>query len=152
MKTSSFKVSALIMLIAVITGWFISNITNAATRQDKGGNDNYVYHSSKLNVDISMPGDWRDKVSTKEDNQSVTVSYNNPGGQPVFLYSLTKIAEQAWMNIKDGLSETHVVAHKDGQIYFVQLTDKTSIKGANAKEYKAIVANLDDVLANIKVA
>jgi hypothetical protein len=56
------------------------------------------------------------------------------------------------MAIKDGLSESHVVARKDGQIYFVQLTDKTSIKGANAKDYKAIVANLDDVLANIKAA
>jgi hypothetical protein len=150
MKTSFLKASGIVMLIAVIAGWIINSTTNAAPHQDVRGGDNYTYHSDKLDVNIYMPDDWKDKVTTKEDDRSITVSYNNAGGQPVFLYSVTKIAEQMWLNIKDGLSDAHIVAHKDGNVYFVQLTDKTSIKGANDKEFKAIVANLNDVLANVK--
>jgi hypothetical protein len=151
MKTSFLKASGLAMLIAVIAGWIINSATNAAPHGDTNGGDNYVYHSDKLNVNINMPDDWRNKIITKEDDRAITVLYNNQGGQPVFLYSVTKIAEQMWLNIKDGLSDVHIVAHKNGEIYFVQLTDKTSIKGANSKEFKAMVANLNDVLANIRV-
>lgn len=151
MKTSSLKASAIVMLIAMVFGWFISTNAVAACHLNKGGNDTYVYHSTKLNVNINMPGDWQNKVTEIENDQTITVSYNNPGAQPVFLYSVNKISEQTYMNIKDQLQGVHIVAQKDGEVYFVQFTDKSSLKGANDKEFKAIVANLNDVLANISV-
>ena len=139
------------MLIAALLGLLISATVNANPLLSIGGSDNYVYHSDKLNVNVNMPSDWQGKVTTTENDQAVTVSYNNPGGQPVFLYSINKVDVKTWMNVKDNLTGVHVVSNKDGEVYFVQLTDKTSVKGANSKEFKTIVANLNDVLANVKV-
>jgi len=137
--------------MALILGVFVSAATQANPRLFNDGNDSYVYHSTKLNVSINMPADWQGKVTTTENEGTVTVSYNNPGAQQVFLYSVNKVDQQTWMNVKDNLQGVHVISNKDGMVYFVELTDKISIKGANAKEFKAIVAGLNDMLANIKV-
>jgi hypothetical protein len=140
------KTKDLVMLIVLLSGFL-----SAAQGSTPGNNGDYVYQSKNLNVQITMPGEWQDKVRAIETDQSVTFSYTNPGGQPVFLYSITKIPEQTWMNIKEQLINVHVITEKNGTVYFVETTDKTSIKGNNAKEFKSIVNHLGDILHNIQV-
>jgi len=139
------KTKKLTLLVALLIGFLCS--VRAGSMGDSG---NYVYTNQNLHVQITMPADWQEKMKVTETDQVITFSYINPGGQPVFLYSVTKISEQNWMAIKDQLTNVHIVAEKDGTVYFVELTDKTSIKSANAKEFKAIVDQLDEIWHSIK--
>ena len=142
------KTKKLIVLLALVTG-LVSMTAKAGT---PSLNSNYVYQNQALNLTINMPDAWQGKVKVTETDQSVSFSYTNTGGSPIFLYSVTKVNEQTWLNIKDQLQNVHVVANKNGVVYFVQLTDKTSIKGANAAEFKTIVDQLNDVMHSVQIS
>jgi hypothetical protein len=140
------KTKNLVALIALVTGLLTGSV-KAITPADGG----YVYKSQNLNLQVTMYFDWQSKAKIDETSQSVTFDYTNPGSQQVFLYSITKISEQSWLNIKDQMQNVHVVADKGGMVYFVELTDKASIKGPNAKEYKDIVEHLDDIPHSVQL-
>ncbi len=140
------KTKNLVALIALVTGLLMGS-AKASTPE----NGSYVYQSPNLHLQVTMSFDWQTKAKVDETPQSVTFAYTNPGSKEVFLYSITKISEQSWLTIKDQLPNAHVVAEKDGMVYFVELTDKTSIKGANAKEYKEIVEHLDDIPHSVQL-
>jgi len=140
------KAKKTVALIALVTGLLIGS-AKASTPE----NGTYVYQNTNLNLQITMAFDWQSKAKVDETPQSVTFAYTNPGSQQVFLYSITKISEQSWLAVKDQMDNAHVVAEKNGMVYFVQLTDKTSIKGPNAKEYKDIVESLNDIPHSVQI-
>src|SRR5215467_9695904 len=91
------KTKSLIVLFALLSGLFNARAI-AGTPAENG---NYVYHNQNMHVQVTMPYDWQSKLKVTETDQVITFSYANPGSEPVFVYSISKISEQTWMNIKD---------------------------------------------------
>jgi hypothetical protein len=110
----------------------------------------YPFQSAKLSIEVQLPDEWKSKFITEETDNSIVFKYGNPGGQPAFLFSINKISDVQWMNVKDQLSNAGMLIHAGNTIYYYEKTDNTSIKGANKDDYKSVVAHLDEVIKTAK--
>jgi hypothetical protein len=108
------------------------------------------YQNTNLKIALQLPDEWQSKVTIEESDNQVVFKYSNPGGQPVFLLAINRVTEAQWMDIKDQLTNSKLLSHKNGMIIYVEITDQAKIKGANSKEFAGIVSKLNDVVQSYK--
>ena len=68
-----------------------------------------------------------------------------------FLFSVTKIPDQQWAKVKSQMPDAQLIAHKNESIYFVQRTNKETVKGANSATYAQVYPLLDQLIQSIQV-
>ena len=101
----------------------------------------YTFQSDKLAIKLEVPDTWKSRIVSEETANAVVFKYSNPGGQPVFLFSINKTTDAQWIAIKDEISNSGLLIHTGSTIYYFEKTDATRIKGTNNDEYKTIVSN-----------
>ena len=55
------------------------------------------------------------------------------------------------MNVKAQLANAKVLDNKNGMIYFLMVTDKQKVKGADNEKYSQVMNGLNDLIASIKI-
>ncbi len=137
-------VKASILVLAL----FAFNRAGASAPLIRSTDGNYQYQNAQMHFQIEMPIEWKDKIKVDETENSTTFSYLN-GTEKVFLFSVNKLSETDFLNVRDQLGDITVVAHPKGQVLYAEKTSKDHLKGANKDEFSKILQGLDAVIANI---
>ncbi len=102
-------------------------------------------------ISASIPEQWKSNI-IKEQNGAVTsFSLVNGNSAPVFLFSVTQIAEQEWIKMKTQMPEIKIIQHKDGMIYYSYKNPKEKIKGVNSSLYSQVYPYLDQMISSVQI-
>lgn len=140
MKTIQlFRSSILAAVFAAVTS--MANAGTTFQRFDPGVGDFSIAIPETLNAYL---------VKETTDN-SVHYKFKKSDGTTQFLFAVNKVTEQQWLAIKDQLTNASVQAHKNGFIYYVERTDKTSMKGPDKDAYANVYRQLDTIIRSIDI-
>lgn len=128
--------------IAMITVFSFNTQATAPVHQVDPGVGEYA---------IAIPETLNTYITKETVDNSVRYLFKKSDGTTQFLFAVTKVSEQQWMLIKDQLTNATMQAHKNGFIYYVERTDKSSLKGADKDSYANVYNQLDAIVRSIDV-
>ncbi len=113
--------------------------------------DSYNFTSTQMNFELSIPPELKSKLLIDETESAVVFRYENPGtDHAVFLFSITRVSESAFMQVKDNLTSANVLSNKNGLITYSETTDEKSLPEKNKTEFKQILSRINEVLKTFK--
>ena len=105
--------------------------------------------------------DFQKKVSMIRKDQPVLVycaagSRSAKAAEQMSQMGFTKIYNlqggyNGWMNVQAQLVNAKVLDNKNGMIYFLMVTDKQKMKGADSEKYNQVMQNMNSLIASIKI-
>src|SRR6185295_18381861 len=99
----------------------------------------------------TIPANWETQlVRVDYENESI-FSLKTGSGAPAFLFSVTKVTDAQWWEVKDQLKKYTIVENKDGFITFVQKTDLKKMKELPDVQYRQVLGSLDVVVGSIRL-
>jgi hypothetical protein len=102
-------------------------------------------------INASIPDQWKSNI-IKEVNGDVTIfSLVNGDAVPVYLFSVTEIAEQEWVKVKTQLPDVKLIERKNGNIYFSDKNQKTKVKGPCSELYQQIYPYIDQMISSVQI-
>jgi hypothetical protein len=106
---------------------------------------------SSLSLSVNIPDQWKSAIIRVDENETTTFKLDNGNAPAVFLFSVTKIPDQQWAKVKSQMPDSKLIAHKNESIYFVQRTNKETIKGANSATYAQVYPLIDQLIQSIQI-
>jgi len=91
-----------------------------------------------LQFTISIPQSLQAQIVRQDFENESIFNFKNEKGKPAFLFSVTKVSSDQWLQIHQQVSYYKILQNKDGYITFVQITDQSKIKGDNAGFQQAL--------------
>ncbi|MFI5134374.1 MAG: hypothetical protein ACHQD9_00845 [Chitinophagales bacterium] len=91
-----------------------------------------------LEFSISIPQSLQSQIVRQDFENESIFNFKNEKGKPAFLFSITKVTSEQWMQIHQQVNYYKILENKDGYITFVQITDQSRIKGDNAGFQQAL--------------
>ena len=130
-----------------------ANPASAATSWKEVSTDEDMHYnvSRHLNLTFTIPANWETQlVRVDYENESI-FSLKTGSGAPAFLFSVTKVTDAQWWEVKDQLKKYTIVENKDGFITFVQKTDLKKMKELPDVQYRQVLGSLDVVVGSIRL-
>ena len=100
---------------------------------------------------ISIPETLNSAIVREETETAVNFNFKKADGTTSFLFSVNKIPANDWMKVQAQLSDAKVLDNKAGMIYFLMITDKQKMKGADSEKYSQVMNSLNDLISSIKI-
>jgi hypothetical protein len=100
---------------------------------------------------VSIPDNVQQYVVKETSENSVRYTFKKSDGTQQFLFSITKVPEMQWLTIRDQIPNTTMIAHKNGFIYYSEITTRSFIKGADSDAYKQVHNQLQDIIRSIQI-
>ena len=100
---------------------------------------------------ISIPESLNSSIVREETETAVNFNFKKADGTTSFLFSVNKISASEWMNMKAQLANAKVLDNKNGMIYFLMITDKQKMKGADSEKYNQVMQDLNSLIGSIKI-
>ena len=144
MQNNFFKttIQTLILLSILLVSETNSNASSTA---------NPVVTNVTVQFSISIPEPLNSSIEREETETAVNFNFKKADGTTSFLFSVNKISSDDWMNVKAQLANAKVLDNKNGKIYFLMVTDKQKVKGADNEKYSQVMNGLNDLIASIKI-
>ena len=102
-----------------------------------------------LSLSISIPDVLQSQIVRQDFENESIFSLKDGNGSPAFLFSVTRVTGDQWMQLKDQLKDYTIIENKDEYITFVQKTDVKKLKGAANDEYQSVMPQVDGIIATI---
>ena len=144
MQNNFFKttIQTLILLSILLVSETNSNASSTA---------NPVVTNVTVQFSISIPASLNSSIEREETETAVNFNFKKADGTTSFLFSVNKISTDDWMNVKAQIANAKVLDNKNGMIYFLMVTDKQKVKGADNEKYSQVMNGLNDLIASIKI-
>ena len=123
----------------------------ASFRAPSGQELSTSFKMSSLSISVTIPDQWKSSIIRVDENEMTIFKLDNGNAPATFLFSVTKIPDQQWAKVKSQMPEAQLIAHKNESIYFVQRTNKETVKGANSATYAQVYPLLDQLIQSIQV-
>ncbi len=139
-RLCSCVITALFLLILVLRG--------AAQPQPN------VQPASPVTFSVSIPGQLNTKVvqqNATDGESAVYFNFKKTDGTTAFLFQLNKVSEYQWIQLKDQLTDSKILLHKNGFIYYAQSTEKRHIKGPDAQAYSQVYDQINSMINSIVI-
>jgi len=101
-----------------------------------------------LNLSIIIPDALQSQIVRQDFENEAIFSLKN-GDNTTFLFSITKVTGDQWMQLKDQVKDYTIIENKDGFITFVQKTEVKKIKGTADAQYQQTMPQVDGMIATI---
>ncbi len=135
----------LIALVASI-GLMVKTTTPILT-----GTDNYNYTSNELKFQLTIPMELKPKLIIEETENSVVFKYENPNYQAdVYLFSINKVSENVWLQVKQNVNEGRILANTNGYIIYSEITRETTLRGKNKVEFEQMLSQVKELVNTFK--
>ena len=145
MRKNNFLKSTLSSLFLLFTVLIFSSQVNANSFVKP------VVTSSTVQFSITIPESFSSSIIREETETVVNFNFKKADGTTSFLFSVNKIATADWMNVQAQLVNAKVLDNKNGMIYFLMVTDKQKMKGADSEKYNQVMQNMNSLIASIKI-
>ncbi len=110
-----------------------------------------VVTTATVQFSIAIPETLSTSIVREETETAVNFNFKKEDGTTSFLFSVNKIAAADWMNLQSQMANAKVLDNKSGMIYFMMLTDKQKMKGADSEKYNQVMQNMNAFIASIKI-
>ena len=110
-----------------------------------------VVSSTTVQFSIAIPEALGISIVREETETAVNFNFKKADGTNSFLFSVNKMAATDWLNLQSQLVNAKVLDNKNGIIYFLMVTDKQKMKGADCEKYSSVTQNLNALIASIKI-
>ncbi len=110
-----------------------------------------VVSSTTVQFSIAIPEALGISIVREETETAVNFNFKKADGTNSFLFSVNKMAATDWLNLQSQLVNAKVLDNKNGIIYFLMVTDKQKMKGADCEKYSSVMQNLNALIASIKI-
>ena len=108
-------------------------------------------NASTVQFSVSIADQWSTMITRKETDNMVVFSFKKADGTAEFLFSVCRIADADWVNVKDALSGAHVIEHKNGMFYVAMQTSKSKLRGRGNENFESIISNLSEMISSIRI-
>lgn len=110
-----------------------------------------VVTTATVQFSIAIPETLSTSIVREETETAVNFNFKKEDGTTSFLFSVNKIAAADWMNLQSQIANAKVLDNKNGMIYFLMVTEKQKMKGADSEKYNQVMQNMNAFIASIKI-
>ncbi|MEO6167653.1 MAG: hypothetical protein ABIO46_07070 [Chitinophagales bacterium] len=100
---------------------------------------------------ISIPAEYSSTIIRENVENGSYFWFKKSDGSKQFLFQVNKISEGQWIGIKGQLNNPVILDHKNGSVYYVQVTDKSRIKGNDAVLYEQVYGRIRQMIGTIVI-
>ena len=104
-----------------------------------------------LNLSITIPDDLQSQIVRQDFENESIFSLKDGNDNSAFLFSVTKVSSDQFMQLKSQLKDYTIIENKDGFITFVQKTDVKKLKGAANDQYQKVMPQVSGIISTIHV-
>ena len=104
-----------------------------------------------IDYGIAIPADLLSRLEIENHDNTVRYNFKKSDGTSCFLFSLNRIAEQQWLGVKDQLPNAKLCGHKNGFIYYAEVTNKTRMTGEDKDAYAAVYSRLTEIVRSVEI-
>ncbi|HAP01317.1 MAG TPA: hypothetical protein DCQ93_05260 [Bacteroidetes bacterium] len=140
-KFSILRSTALLVLLSIVSVFAYAKTESVPP----------VGNSTTVQFTISIPDEVSSSISRVDAENEVDFYFKKQDGSDVFLFSVNRVSENLWVNIKDQVGSYQLLDHRGGYIYFVSKTDKSKLKGEDSEKYSAVFSQMDVLIKSIKI-
>lgn len=140
-KFSILRSTALLVLLSIVSVFAYAKTESVPP----------VGNSTTVQFTISIPDEVSSSISRVDAENEVDFYFKKQDGSDVFLFSVNRVSENLWVNIKDQVGSYQLLDHRAGYIYFVSKTDKSKLKGEDSIKYSAVFSQMDVLIKSIKI-
>ena len=101
-----------------------------------------------LSMSVNIPDALQQQIARQDFENEAIFSFKN-GKDASFLFSVTKVSSDQWLQLKDQLKNYTVIENSGDYITFVQKTDVKKLKGSADAQYQQVMLQLDGIISTI---
>lgn len=126
-------------------------IFGKTTPTEISGTDNYNFTSNQLNFQLTIPMEFKNKLTIDETENSVIFKYDNPTyPNDVYLFSINKVNEKIWMQVQENIYNGVVLSNKDGFITYSENTRENTLRVKNKDEFEKLLGSISEIVKTFK--
>lgn len=110
-----------------------------------------VPEPASVQFTISIPAEYSSTIIRENVENGSYFWFKKSDGSGQFLFQVNKIAEGQWIGIKGQLNNPTILDHKNGNVYYVQVSDKARIKGNDAALYEQVYGRIRQLISTIVI-
>lgn len=138
------KVSNHLHFCAIAALVFATSISNAFA---SGGDPKL----GSIDYAIAIPETMQTHLAIENQDNAVRYNFKKSDGTTSFLFSLNRIPEQQWLGVKDQLPNAKLCGHKNGFIYYAEITDKSKLAGPDKDVYASVYNRLPEIVRSVEI-
>lgn len=111
----------------------------------------HIPEPASVQFTISIPAEYSSTIIRENVEHGSYFWFKKSDGSRQFLFQVNKIAEGQWIGIKGQLNNPTILDHKNGNVYYVQVSDKDRIKGDDAALYEQVYGRIRQLISTIVI-
>lgn len=151
MKKESFIQASFLMTMMLIITFNFSDAKSASRPETSAAIALQSPQPPTVQFMISIPEDYASRIVRENGDNACYFRFKKTDGTFEFLFQVNKVSEIQWLSIKDQLNSPTILDHKNGFIYYAQVTDKDHIKGADNAAYSQVYKQLHQLINTIVI-
>ena len=100
---------------------------------------------------LNIPANLESRIERTEADNAVHYTFKTSGGESLYLFSIKKASYEQWNILRTQLENESLIGSKDNLIYYVEVTNRRSLKGQDKQAYAEVYAQLDSIIDSIKL-
>jgi hypothetical protein len=150
-KLLFYPAPLLAMLVLLLTFTYAGAQSENALKILSASDLKVASEKAAVTFQVSIPGDYTSSVTRQNAENAVYFNFKKSDGTTQFLFQVNRISEYQWLQIKDQLSHSRILDHKNGFIYYALPTDKYRINGPDSEAYQQVYVHLNQIINTIAI-